>query len=97
MIDLDVENHAVLVDSSGGRGQSPEVWARPETNKSVGFAGGLGPANLRMELSSIEAVAKEPWWIDMEERLRDAADWFSVSRAKMVMDLWDDYMKLGET
>ena len=73
-------NHAVLIDGSGGRGISPAEWSQPETPKSVGFAGGLGPDNLTTELNKIRAIARPGWWADMEGKLR-VDDWFSVERA----------------
>ncbi len=82
---LDVENHVVLVDGSGGRGRSPEQWRRPNTDKAVGFAGGLGPDNVRDELTRIRSVAVGDWWIDMEGKLRDQHDWFDVQRANNVV------------
>lgn len=79
-------NHAVLVDASGGRGLSPAGWIRPATSKPVGFAGGLGPDNIQRELPRIRAVAVEPWWIDLEGKLRDEDDWFDVRRANAFME-----------
>lgn len=85
-LDVGCDNHAVLVDASGGRGKSPTEWIRPSTSRAVGFAGGLGPHNLDRELPRILAVAKEPTWIDMEGRLRDSQDWFSVAAARSVVE-----------
>ena len=87
LLSVDVENHAVLVDESGGRGISPAAWARPSTPKSVGFAGGLGQDNIVGEIARIRAVAvaDDDWWIDMEGKLRDADDWFDVGRARDLM------------
>lgn len=82
---LDVPNHVVLVDGSGGRGRSPEQWKRPNTQKAVGFAGGLGPENVRDELTRIQSVAVGEWWIDMEGKLRNQDDWFDVQRANDVV------------
>lgn len=79
-------NHTVLVDASGGRGRSPVTWSRPMTTKEVGFAGGLGPDNIAAELKRIRAVATGEWWIDMEGKLRDANDWFVVSRVHAVIN-----------
>lgn len=85
LLSVDVENHAVLVDGSGGRGVSPAAWARPPTRKSVGFAGGLGPENIVDEIGRIRVVAFGDWWIDMEGKLRDVDDWFDVRRARELM------------
>lgn len=74
-------NHAVLIDASGGRGESPGWWESPETKKAVGFAGGLGPDNLTRELPEIGKVARQGWWVDMEQKLR-VDDWFSLERAQ---------------
>lgn len=81
--------HSVLVDASGGRGISPGQWNRPQTPKAVGFAGGLGPHNLRHELKRISAVAKYDWWIDMEERIR-VDDWFSVQLAAEAIAIFSE-------
>jgi hypothetical protein len=74
--------HSMLVDATGGRGKSPQKWGRPNTWKPVGFAGGLGPDNLAQELPKIAAVARDPWWVDMEGKLRDEDDWFSAGLAE---------------
>lgn len=81
------ENHAILVDQSGGRGLSPEAWKRPATSKRVGFAGGLGPDNLREQLPRIASIASGEWWIDLESGLRDSNDWFDVQRCMEVLDI----------
>lgn len=75
------DNHALLIDASGGQGKSPEAWGQPDTGKAVGFAGGLGPDNLASELRKITALARAGWWADMEGKLR-VDDWFSVERAE---------------
>lgn len=81
LVDAEVEGHCLLVDSSGGRGISPEKWERPDTPKPVGFAGGLGLDNLHIELPKIMEVATGDWWIDMEGKLR-VDDWFSIEIAE---------------
>ena len=88
LLSVGAKNHALLVDSSGGRGLLPTCWERPETAKAVGFAGGLTPDNLAEELPKIAAVAKGEWWLDMETSLRDENDWFSVPKALKVMEIW---------
>lgn len=85
LIGVDCDNHAVLIDGSGGRGISPVAWVSPTTRKAVGFAGGLGPDNILGEVARIRGVACGEWWIDMEGKLRDEDDWFDVRCASAVM------------
>lgn len=78
-------NHAVLVDGSGGRGITPAKWEYPITTKPVGFAGGLGPHNIRTELPKILQASREGAWIDMETGIR-TDDWFDSSKAMAVLN-----------
>ncbi len=76
----------VLFDASGGRGIQRTSWPRPLVGFTCGYAGGLGPDNLRRELPRIAAAAGgAPYWIDMEGKLRDAQDRFSVELARAVL------------
>ena len=81
-----VNNHALLVDGSGGRGIAPSEWVRPNTWKDIGFAGGMGPDNLAEELPKIAAVATGNWWIDMENNLR-TDDWFDLDKARKCLEI----------
>lgn len=74
------DNHSILIDGSGGRGISPETWSAPDVDKPIGFAGGLGPDNLKEEMVKIKQVSKWGAWVDMESKLR-VDDWFSVDKA----------------
>jgi hypothetical protein len=94
LVDAEVEGHCLLVDSSGGRGISPEKWERPVTRKPVGFAGGLGSDNLRTELPKIMAVAEGTWWVDMEGKLRTEDDWFSVDLAECAIETFMEVTRL---
>lgn len=85
-------NHSVLVDASGGRGISPREWERPITDKRVGYAGGLGPDNIVEEVEKIRSVASENFWIDMENKLRDENDLFSVEKANAVASLCKEWL-----
>lgn len=96
LAEVDVPNHALLVDASGGRAKLPQDWSRPEAEKSVGFAGGLGPTTLRKELPKIATVARGDWWIDMEGRLRDSDDWFNVESALQVMSIFRCWLSLDD-
>ncbi len=73
------ENHCVLFDASGGRGMSPGGWPAPLQGVRCGYAGGLGPENVQAELARIRAAAgDQPFWIDMEGKLRDQNDRFDL-------------------
>jgi len=64
-----------LFDRSGGAGIVPESWPEPLPGVLCGYAGGLGPQNVRDELSRIEAsVGDVAIWIDAETRLRSDDD-----------------------
>ena len=82
-----IENHAILVDGSGGRGQLPSEWRRPSSTQAVGFAGGLGPLTIQNQLAAIQACASGEWWIDMESGIRDDNDWFDCEKVHEVVQL----------
>ncbi len=76
----------VLFDASGGRGILRASWPRPIVGHVCGYAGGLGPENIAREIRRIAAAAGGmPYWIDMEGKLRDENDHFSVQRARKVL------------
>lgn len=95
LIQLAMSNHAVLVDDSGGSGLLPAKWARPETEKAVGFAGGLRPDNLEIQLPMIAAAAgqRQDWWIDMESSLRDHRDIFQSNKAFAAVSAWKKWQE----
>lgn len=87
-----IENHAILFDQSGGRGQSPAGWVSPLTGVLCGYAGGLGPDNLSEQLPHISAVAAgKPFWVDMESKLRDKADRFCLDRAASCLNIAEKF------
>lgn len=65
---------SVLFDTSGGAGVLPEGWPSPPVPLSAGYAGGLGPDNVVEQVEKIELVCKQPYWIDMERRVRAEDD-----------------------
>lgn len=79
--------HQVLFDASGGRGLERQDWPTHLVGWDCGYAGGLGPDNLRRELPRIAAAAGPyPFWIDMESKLRDENDRFSIGLARLAHD-----------
>jgi len=64
-----------LYDISGGRGILPERWPPAYEGVYNGYAGGLGPDNLKEEIEKIGKTAgKERFWVDMESKIRTAND-----------------------
>ena len=76
------KNVSMLVDESKGTGVSASSWPAPSPDYEIGYAGGIGPANVRKVLEEIQKVAKgRSMWIDMESSLR------SIKNDKDVFDL----------
>lgn len=90
------DRHSVLVDSSGGREVLCKHWPSIQTTKPVGFAGGLGPSNLEVEIPRILKVAKPGWWVDMEASLRDENDQFSILRAQAAFHAYQAAVRLAD-
>lgn len=83
---IDAANHHVLFDASGGRGIAAGSWPDPLPGKVCGYAGGLGPDNVGSTLAALlETRAPEPFWIDMEGKLRDPQDRFIANAAAAVV------------
>lgn len=64
--------------------------------KRVGFAGGLGPDNLYEQLGFMVASNRNAclgwWWVDMENKLRDSDDWFSLDAAEDVVLQFEKFL-----
>ena len=73
---------SLLFDGSYGAGISPEKWGKPVYDDVPnGYAGGLGPGNVAIQLNKINKVLPADYktWIDAEGRLRDIYDTQSFS------------------
>jgi phosphoribosylanthranilate isomerase len=85
---LGVPGVEFAVDSSGERGQVCEQWPQldPTVFRRLGYAGGLGPDNIRAQLVALtEVQAGRSFWVDMESKLRDEQDGFSLDRCEDVL------------
>lgn len=81
----DVPNHAVLYDSSAGRGISPNSWDVPLDGHFCGYAGGMNPENVNKNLEMISrAAAGHVTWIDMETGVR-TNDQFDLAKVRQVL------------
>jgi phosphoribosylanthranilate isomerase len=76
-------NASMLVDESKGTGVSASSWPAPSPDYELGYAGGIGPANVSQVLADIARVAppERAVWIDMESSLR------SIKNEKDIFDL----------
>lgn len=63
-----------LFDASGGTGELPAEW--PEyPSYYCGYAGGLSPSNVELQLQKIERTVKDNTiWIDVESKVRSNND-----------------------
>jgi len=72
---------SVLLDSSGGRGRESSMEPL-EAPYKTGFAGGLGPDNIRDAITVISHLdCVGDFWVDAESGLRTDDDLFSVEKA----------------
>jgi len=76
---------AVLFDGSGGTGTLPASWPAPAREFWCGYAGGLGPHNVVAEVRKIERVCNQPYWIDMERRVRTNDDRLDLTAVRSVL------------
>lgn len=82
-----IPNHALLFDTSAGRGVSPESWPAPLDGHVCGYAGGLKPENLQGNLEKIARAANgRETWIDMESGVR-TDDRFDLERVRRVLEV----------
>lgn len=92
-----MSNHAVLFDSSGGRGILSEQWPSSLNGVSCGYAGGLGCNNLNMQLEAIAiAAGSTNAWVDMEGSLRrldtEGHDWLSLAHCTDCLGIASSYI-----
>lgn len=82
-----VTNISALYDLSHGAGLLPNEWPRPLDYCNVGYAGGLGPRNLKDQIKKIESVVGDrEIWIDMETHVRTMES-FDIEKAKHCLEI----------
>lgn len=86
-----------LFDKSGGIGLTPEEWPEAEPGMYNGYAGGLGPDNLEVEIQRIAKVAgNEHVWIDMETKVRSGDDkQFDLDKVRRCLEIAAPFVKGG--
>ena len=89
----DSSNHYLLYDNSGGRGLSEEIWPTNVSSKLFGYAGGLGPDNIDIQLNNIDlAAGLNDYWIDMETKIR-TNEWLDYKKCQTVAKSVDFFFK----
>jgi len=84
---------SLLFDASGGEGRSPASWPVPQRGVFCGYAGGLGPENLRLQLQKIaEATGNAEIWIDAESGLRSGDDVFDIEKARAFLKIAKEWV-----
>ena len=65
-------NTSLLFDTSSGAGRTPFAWPSVIEGRKCGYAGGLGPNNLRAELDYLDYFLPTDAviWVDMETKIR---------------------------
>ena len=70
---LPVDYHRIeyLFDLSEGAGmESFELWPKPPPGQRVGYAGGIGPHNIRRAMEFVNQHTHARIWLDMERNVR---------------------------
>lgn len=80
----DIPNLAILCDSSGGRGIEITNFKKPLAGVFTGYAGGIGPGNIRKVKSKIANLGPGVCWIDMESNVR-TNDWLDLDKVTKVL------------
>jgi len=91
-------NATCLFDGSGGRGLLPTIWPKPLDGIECGYAGGLGPHNLRAQIEMIEAtVGDTPVWLDMETHVRSNDNkQFDLDKVRQCLQIASEYIQIPE-
>jgi hypothetical protein len=91
----DCFNVSPLFDTSGGAGLVPPSWPVSWPGVYCGYAGGLGPDIIAIELPKIadRTQPAQPFWIDMERNVRSEDDWqFDLTKVRTVLDYCSAYV-----
>jgi len=84
-------NVTLILDESMGTGKLRSSWPPPPREYNVGYAGGIGPTNIKDVINKLTEISGGfPIWIDMESSLR------SIKNEKDVFDLEKCYECIDE-
>lgn len=84
-----------LFDLSHGSGILPEKWPELITGVKCGYAGGIGPDNIKDQIELINSkVGKIDTWIDMETKVRSSNDMvFDTDKVEKCLQIASEYIK----
>ena len=86
-------NVVPLFDLSHGGGITPSDWPSATNQDYYGFAGGLGPSNLKEEIERILSQNKDiNFWVDMETNVRDNDNKFDLLKVEKCLDIAEEYI-----
>ena len=87
---------ALLFDTSSGAGIKPFEWPAIIPGRKCGYAGGLGPDNLKAELEYLDYFLPEDAviWVDMESKLRTykTKDFFDIDKVMQCAEIVAPYI-----
>lgn len=88
-------NISMLVDESKGTGVMASAWPLAPSDYRIGYAGGIGPNNIRQVLRDVTTAARgNAVWIDMESSLRsnkNGMDVFDIDKCYEVIEAVCEY------
>jgi hypothetical protein len=87
-------NVVPLFDLSHGAGVAPSEWRKPFDKIMCGYAGGLGPGNLKEQLEKILSITgNSDIWIDMETKVRSNYDrQFDLGKVETCLKIAKEFM-----
>lgn len=93
---MEIDNHSILFDASGGRGITPTSWPKPIQGKNCGYAGGMGAHNIKNQLELIEKTFSETYdhkimWLDMESNIRNTEGLLDLSECEKIAKIIEPY------
>jgi phosphoribosylanthranilate isomerase len=84
---VDYKYFDILLDSSLGKGVSPDTWSVPKglsKEANLGFAGGLNPENIFDNYTKINSITKNKYWLDLESGARTDNE-FDLKKARDIL------------
>jgi len=88
-------NASCVFDLSHGTGVSPDEWPEKAKGQFCGYAGGLGPDNIREQLIEINKITDDIVWIDMETKIRSDDDKkFDMSKVVTCLKASSQYVSM---